>query len=519
MTGGLLPLPVQVTAQPGGFALTDATTIRADASLADAATWLAAVLRAATRLPLRESDEGELRIVRDETLVEEAYRLEVTSRGATLSAGSDSGAFWGVQTLRQLLGPDAFRRAPVGENAWSVPACSIEDRPRFAWRGCLLDVARHFLPKDGVLRFLDLMAAHKLNVLHLHLTDDQGWRMQVRRYPQLTEVGGWRTQSQVGNSRPTVRDGRPHGGFYTQDDLREIVAYAGQRHITVLPEIDLPGHMQAAIAAYPELGNTDQRLPVWTDWGINDNVLNVEDKTLAFFRNVLDEVMDVFPSTYISLGGDEVPTTQWQASPQAQQRMRDLALRDEAALQSWFIGELAAHLSANGRRLVVWDELVESGLPDGALVQSWRGIEGGLEAIAAGHDVVMCPEQEVYLDHRQSERDDEPIPVGYARGVEDVRRFRPVPDGLDDEAAQHIVGAQAQVWTEHLDNPRRVDYATFPRLAAFAEAVWSGPVTDDFLTRLREDHLPRLDALGVEYRPLDGPHPWQTRPGVPGRPR
>jgi hexosaminidase len=318
-----------------------------------------------------------------------------------------------------------------------------------------------------------------------------------------------------------VRDGRPHGGFYTQDDLREIVAYAAERHVTVLPEIDLPGHMQAAIAAYPELGNLDRQLPVWTDWGVSENVLNVEESTVMFFGNVLDEVIDIFPAPFISLGGDEVPTVQWRDSPSAQARLRDLGLPDEAALQSWFIGRLAERLRDRGRRLVVWDELVATGLPEGALVQSWRGIEGGLVAGRAGHDVVMCPEQEVYLDHRQSDRDDEPIPVGYARSVEDVHRFDPVA-GLPADVRDRVIGTQAQVWTEHLDSPRRVDYAAFPRLAAFAEVAWSDPASidhDGFLDRLRSAHLPRLDALGVEYRPLDGPHPWQTRPGVPGRPR
>ena len=525
MSHGLLPL-ADFDELAGGFVLGPATTVRADEALCGAASWLTAVLRAATGLPLRESDGvdgsdgGEITFARDGSLAAEAYRLSVSPGGVDIAATDDAGAFWAAQTLRQLFGADAFRQAPVRDRVWSLRAGILRDGPRFAWRGCLLDVARHFLPKNGVLRFVDLMAAHKLNVLHLHLSDDQGWRFEVLRYPRLTEVGGWRRESEVGRSRPPVYDGRPHGGYYTQDDLREIVAYAAARHVTVLPEIDLPGHTQAAIAAYPGLGNLDEQLAVWTGWGVSENILNVEDATLAFFRDVLDELMDVFPSPLISLGGDEVPTVQWRQSSAAQARMKALGLPDEAALQSWFIGELARHLGERGRRLVVWDELVSTGLPDGAVVQSWRGTDGGVEAVRAGHDVVMCPEHEVYLDHRQSERTDEPIPVGFARTVEDVRRFTPVPPGLAGAEAARILGAQAQVWTEHLDSQRRVDFATFPRLAAFAEAVWSGVEGEhDFLDRLARHHLPRLDALGVDYRPLDGPLPWQTRPGVPGRPR
>ena len=371
------------------------------------------------------------------------------------------------------------------------------------------------------MRFLDLMAAHKLNVLHLHLTDDQGWRIEILAYPQLTRVGAWRTESTLGRAAVDVMDGRPHGGFYTQDDLREIVSYAATLHITVVPEIDVPGHAQAAIAAYPELGNLAAPLPVWTHWGINTNVLNVEESTVEFFRHVLDEVVGIFPGAIISLGGDEVPTRQWKESYAAQARLLELGLRHESRLQSWFIGELAVHLATRGRRVALWDELVDTGLPPGAVVQSWRAYDNGLDALRGGHDVVMCAEQYVYLDHRQSEHPDEPIPVGFVRTLEDVYSFEPMPLGLTVEEESRVLGAQAQIWTEHLDSQRRIDYAAFPRLVAFAETAWSATETKsyhDFLGRLTTEHLARLDALGVEYRPLEGPHPWQTRPGVEGRP-
>ncbi|MBR7838616.1 family 20 glycosylhydrolase, partial [Actinospica durhamensis] len=323
---------------------------------------------------------------------------------------------------------------------------------------------------------------------------------------------------------------RPHGGYYTQDDLREIVAYAAARHITVVPEIDIPGHSRAAIAAYPELGNVDvvSNPPTpFTDWGISPDVLNVEDATLRFYEHVLEEVLELFPSAFVHIGGDECPKGQWRASARAQERIRREGLADEDELQSWFIRHFDRWLAERGRRLIGWDEILEGGLAPGAAVASWRGYEGGIAAARAGHDVVMCPEQHVYLDHRESEHPDEPIPVGIARTLEDVYRFEPLPPELraEPDAARHVLGTQAQVWTEFMDSVRSVDYHVFPRLCAFAEVAWSALPLDpaardfaDFSTRMAT-HLTRLDALGVEYRPADGPLPWQRRPGVRGRPR
>ncbi|MER8185435.1 beta-N-acetylhexosaminidase [Kitasatospora sp. NPDC094015] len=458
----------------------------------------------------------------------EAYGLTVDVYGARLAGGGRPGLFYAAQTLRQLLGPRAFRKAPVPGDPWKIQGVTVEDAPRFGWRGVLLDVSRHFLPKSDVLRFLDLMAAHKLNVLHLHLTDDQGWRIEIERYPRLTEVGAWRERSMVGYRAGGRRDDRPHGGYYTKDDLREIVAYAQKRHITVVPEIDLPGHAQAAIAAYPELGNTDvvdtAALGVWTDWGINPNVLNVSDATLRFFEGVLEEVLEVFPSEFVHLGGDECPKEQWKASPAAQARIEELGLAGEDELQSWFIRHFDGWLAERGRRLIGWDEILEGGLAPGAAVSSWRGYAGGVAAARAGHDVVMCPEQYVYLDYRQAPGEDEPIPVAYVRTLEDVYRFEPVPAELDAAAAAHVLGTQANLWTEFMDDARDVDYRAFPRLAAFAEVAWSALPTDpaardfaDFERRMA-GHYTRLDALGVEYRRPQGPLPWQRRPGVVGRP-
>ncbi|MER5761696.1 beta-N-acetylhexosaminidase [Streptomyces sp. NPDC002082] len=482
----------------------------------------AAGARADVRLRIDPEGAGELG--------PESYGINVGAGGVELTGASPAGLFWGAQTLRQLLGPDAYRKAPLPGRTWSLPYIGIADGPRFGWRGLMLDVARHFLPKDAVLRYVDLLAAHKLNVLHLHLTDDQGWRVEIKRYPRLTEVGAWRSRSRWGHRASPLWNETPHGGFYTQDDLREIVAYAAERHVRVVPEIDVPGHSQAAIAAYPELGNTDvvdtAALEVWDDWGINENVLAPTEAVLRFYEGVFEELLEVFPaevSPFVHVGGDECPKAQWKASGVAQARIAELGVDGEDGLQSWFIRHFDGWLAERGRRLIGWDEILEGGLAPGAAVSSWRGYAGGIAAAEAGHDVVMCPEQQVYLDHRQADGEDEPMPIGYVRTLEDVYRFEPVPPKLSEEAAAHVLGAQANVWTEVMEDQSRVDYQVFPRLAAFAEVVWSRlPLPEerdhaDFEARMTA-HYRRLDALGVDYRPPGGPLPWQRRPGVLGRP-
>ncbi|MGW3718102.1 beta-N-acetylhexosaminidase [Streptomyces sp. NPDC005133] len=532
----LIPAPVSVGDQGRcGFLMDRATTITGQDGTESTERWLRSTLGAAFGLSLPPGAEGKdntilLRI--DPALEPEGYRLSTgTGQSVVITGGSPAGVFWGAQTLRQLLGPEAFRRAPVSDGVRaSVPFADIEDRPRFSWRGMMLDVSRHFLPKDDVLRYLDLLAAHKLNVFHFHLTDDQGWRVEIKRYPKLTEVGSWRSRTKHGHRASELWDETPYGGHYTQDDIREIVAYAAERHIRVVPEIDIPGHSQAAISAYPELGNTDvidtTALSVWDTWGVSPNVLAPTDNTLRFFEGVFEELLDLFPaatSPFIHVGGDECRKDQWKESPTAQARIRELGLADEDELQSWFIRHFDRWLTARGRRLIGWDEILEGGLPDGAAVSSWRGYAGGIAAAEAGHDVVMCPEQQVYLDHRQDGGPDEPMPIGYVRTLEDVFRFDPVPPGLTEEAAGHILGTQANVWTEVMQNRSRVDYQVFPRLAAFAEVAWSAlpaPADRDVadFERRMTAHYARLDALGVEYRPPGGPLPWQRRPGVLGRP-
>ncbi|MDX3403099.1 beta-N-acetylhexosaminidase [Streptomyces sp. ME01-18h] len=525
----VIPRPRHAVAQDACFDLGPDTRLVADEGAGHTERWLRATLGAVTGLPLApgEGGGGAVRLSLDGALADEGYRLDIAPDGVRLTGGGPAGLFWGAQTLRQLLGPDAFRRAPLPGRRWRLPLGRIEDAPRFGWRGLMLDVSRHFMPKDGVLRQLDLMAAHKLNVLHFHLTDDQGWRIEIKRHPKLTGTGSWRSRTKFGHRASPLWEDKPHGGYYTQEDIREIVAYAAARHITVVPEIDVPGHSQAAIAAYPELGNTDvidtTALSVWDTWGVSPNVLAPTENTLRFYEGVFEEVLELFPSEFVHIGGDECPKDQWRASATAQARMAELGLADEDELQSWFIQHFDTWLAERGRRLIGWDEILEGGLAKGAAVSSWRGYAGGIAAARAGHDVVMCPEQQVYLNFREDGGEDEPVPIAFVRTLEDVYRFEPVPAELTPEESGHVIGTQANLWTEVTENQERVDYQLFPRLAAFAEVAWSAlpaPADRDYAAfeRRMATHYRRLDALGVAYRPPAGPRPWQRRPGVLGRP-
>ena len=526
----LLPRPTTQLTSPGEFELTAGAAISTHPGLVQPALRLQERLRAATGfvLPLSVSDTASrdtasIRLDVDRSLADEAFDLETTPASIRLAASTERGGHWAVQALLQLFPAAVYRRSSFATARWTTPATRVQDAPKFPWRGAMLDVVRHFAPTRDVLRFIDLLAMHRLNTLHLHLTDDQGWRVEITKYPRLTEVGGWRPETQLGAEHGSDTDGRPHGGFYTQDDIREIVAYATARGITVVPEIELPGHAQAAVAAYPELGVGDaDSAPTtpWTRWGINPVIFNVEESTIGFLSDVLDEVIDLFPSEYICIGGDECPKIQWVEDERTQERMREIGVHDEEDLQSWFVSRIGQHLASRGRKLLGWDEILEGGLADGATVLSWRGNVGAVTAARSGHDVVACPEDTVYLDYRESDLDSEPIPTGTVTTVEKAYSFDPVPVELDADEARHVLGGQANLWTEHIDSMRGLDYRAFPRLAAVAEALWTSGDRDysEFAPRLTE-HLARLDAAGVEYRHADGPRPWQKRPGVSGRTR
>ncbi|UCR88697.1 beta-N-acetylhexosaminidase [Mycetocola spongiae] len=527
----IIPAPLHRESRPEGFKLTADTRIITDSAGAGAARFLASVLRPATGFALPVIEGGEpgtniISIALDPALAPEEYTLDTDAAGVHIRAGDTAGVFYAGQSLRQLLPPAIYRRA-TAEADWDLPGIHLADRPRFSWRGVMLDVARHFLPKHDLLRFIDLVALHKLNRLHLHLTDDQGWRVEIRRYPLLTEIGSRRSESQYGHGPLARGDGRPHGGFYTREDLLEIVAYARERGIIVIPEIDSPGHVQAAITAYPELGvaasdGRAEQLEVWTRWGINTTVLNVEESTVEFFEHVFDELCEIFDSPWIGIGGDEAIKTEWENSPRVAERMRELGVANVEELQSWFLRRLSDHLATHGRRAFGWDEMLEgNNMAPGATVASWRGEYGAIAAAHAGHDVVACPDDRVYLDYRESDSPEEPIPVGIPLSLAEVYEFEPTPAALrGTDLAKFIIGGQANIWSEHMDSASFVDYRVFPRLCALAEVVWSAPEARDFadFSERMIAHRARLDALGVAYRPESGPLPEQTRPGVPGKP-
>jgi hexosaminidase len=518
----LVPRPSRVVRGHGEFVLDAETRLVADPSTLDAAKTVQETLGPATGLLLALTLEGEhgtsggavaLELRRElAELGAEGYRLAVEEGGIKMIAAAPAGLFYATQTLRQLLSPDIYRSAPAEGRRWVVPAVQVEDRPRFTWRGAMLDVGRYFLPKSFLLRFVDLLAMHKYNVLHLHLTEDQGWRFPVRGYPRLTEVGSWRKETLRGHRGERGGDGTPHGGFYTADDLRELVSYAARRFVTIVPEIDLPGHTRAAIASYPWLGNSGQAIEVKTGWGIETHVLNMEEKTLQFCRDVLSEVMEIFPAPFVHIGGDECPRTEWEQSKPARQRAAELGLAEGVeGLQAWFTSQLAAFLADNGRRLIGWDEIIEGGLAPGAAVMSWRSEEGGIVAARAGHDVVMTPEQWCYFNYYES--DDPREPLAHPSGCTPLERayaYEPLPAGLSGEASAHVLGTQFAIWTEYAPDPATVEYLTFPRACAHAEVAWSKSHNDwdGFRARVSR-HLGRLEALGVNFRPLEGPHPWQ----------
>lgn len=458
----------------------------------------------------------------------EAYELRVTPKGVELRARALPGVYYGLGTLGRLTAgaPEALPgegtsasgerspargtagARPVGDRRtfrppWSVPALTLRDRPRFPYRGMHLDVGRHFFGVEAVKRYLDLLAAYRMNVFHWHLTEDQGWRIQIRRFPRLTEVGGCRAETMVGkNFDPYVGDGIPHCGYYTQDEIREVVAYARERFITVIPEIEMPGHSMAALAAYPDLACTPGPFQVYTRWGITQDIYCPKEETFAFLEGVLTEVMELFPSRYIHIGGDEAPKDRWRESPLAQEVIRREGLADADELQSWFIRRIGTFLAAHGRRLIGWDEILEGGLAPGATVMSWRGEEGAVAAARMGHDAIMTPTSWAYFDYYQGDPAQEPLAIGGFLPLEKVYAFEPVPRELGPREARHILGAQGNVWTEYMATWDHVEYMVLPRMLALAEVLWSPREKrrwEDFLTRLPA-HLALLDRAGYRFR-------------------
>lgn len=529
----LLPLPRLVEPLPGSLDLTPGGRVSGPADLVDA------VRLALPVLDLRPSPGGHpdgegpesVAVVWDPGLGAEAYTLAVTADGVRIAAGDAAGAGYAAQTLRQLLGPDAFRVAAPRGARRRAPCVRVSDGPRFAWRGAHLDVARHFLPKREVLRMIDLLAAHKLNRLHLHLADDQGWRVESRAFPLLHEVGSHRPRTIVSHyGEEEVFDETPHGGFYTLADLAEIAAYAAARGVTVVPEIDVPGHASAILAAYPRFGARPSREHAVLDrWGISSAILSPLPPTIDFLGTVFDEIITALGGAaavpYFHIGGDECVLDDWAQSAEITAFRRSVGADTPGALHAWFLRALADVLASYGTRAVVWDEAFVSGaLRADTVVMPWRGPEVARRAAAAGHDVVATPVFPLYFDYAEAATAEEPLAIGEAITVADVAAFEPAPSSWPAEEAGRVLGAQFQLWSERIPDARTLDYRAWPRGCALAEVTWSGGPRDvaDLTARLAAEpdgHLARLDAYGVEYRPLAGPRPWQRGGAGPRRHR
>ena len=531
----LLPYPTRVRAMPGELVLSGDTPIVAGPHAQQQAAAVRKTL-AAIPWPLDVAPAAQDRAAQAEILVDadaslpaEGYRLLISADRVKITASDPAGAFYAAQTIRQLLPDDAYRAASIPAPAWAVPCAEIEDAPVLSWRGAHLDVSRHFFPKPTVLRFIDMLAAHKMNRLHLHLTDDQGWRIESPSHPALHEVGSHRPQTLIGraHTEPETFDGTPHGGYYTLADLAEIAGYAADRMVQVVPEVEVPGHASALLAALPELApSPGMRAEVATGWGILPHIISPLPATVAVLEDLFGELLGAIPASVVHIGGDECVLDHWRDSPQVGEYIRQLGLPGPDAMHAYFLRQVADMLAGSfGARAVVWDEgfvSTETGQPlrDDTLVMAWRGVDVARKAALAGHDVISSPVRPTYFDYSQSASETEPLSIGGPITIEDVAAHQPVPGDWPEQAARHLIGTQFQLWSEYIPDSRALDYMAYPRGCALAEvawhggpAAWAGPQVGDgdrpALGDRMAAHLGRLDAAGVEYRPLAGPHPWQ----------
>jgi len=508
----IIPQPVKLEVKDGSFHIDSLTRIvgsPADKQTRAVAESLAGRLRTATGFPLRviagkrKPGSNVISLIRMPVkgLPPEGYRLSVTARGVRITGGDGAGLFYGVQTFLQLLPPEVFGKEVRQDVSWTIPAVAIVDWPRFPWRGLHLDVSRHFFRKEFVKRYIDYLSMYKMNTFHWHLTDDQGWRIEIKKYPRLTGFGAWRNGSMVGPYSDMKFDTIRYGGYYTQDDIKEIVAYAKTRYVSVVPEIEMPGHSLAALAAYPQLSCTGGPFDVGKAWGVYDDVYCPKESTFIFLKNVLKEVCALFPGKYIHIGGDECPKVRWKTCAHCQALIRKKRLKNENGLQSYFIKRIEKFLNAKGKQIIGWDEILEGGLAPNAAVMSWRGTSGGIAAARKRHLVVMSPASHCYFDHYQGKPKYEPLAIGGYTPVEMVYSYEPVPERLSASKRRYILGAQGNMWTEYVASPQHIEYMTMPRMAALAEVVWSPKRArnyNDFQGRLLR-HFQVLDNLGVNY--------------------
>lgn len=491
----LIPQPVSVVKNEGYFQVDENTRLYADlVELSQVVDFFEQEMNIkAVNLASDEEvqADGKIRFKLTSLIKQEnGYEISIKPQQVLVTAQNATGAFYALQTLRQLNQNGVF------------PCVEIKDHPRFSYRGMHLDVARHFFDVDDIKKYIDLLAYHKFNRFHWHLTEDQGWRIEIKKYPKLQEISAYRNETLIGHysDQPHQFDGKRYGGFYTQEEVRTIVKYAQDRHITIIPEIEMPGHSQAVLAAYPEFGCVDKTYEVATKWGVFADVYCPKEETFQFLEDVLTEVVALFPSEYIHIGGDECPKTQWKESAFCQQLIREKGLKDEHGLQSYFIGRIEQFLNKNGRQIIGWDEILEGGLSPNATVMSWRGEEGGIEAAKQKHDVIMTPTTYCYLDYYQSQNEDEPLAIGGFLPLKKVYNYEPIPQELTTEEAQYILGVQGNIWTEYMPTMEQVFYMAYPRACALAEVGWSPKGTKDYadFTKRLLPHLERLQALGIE---------------------
>lgn len=504
----IIPKPQQITQYATGMALNQNTTIYADETFKAAPGFLLFYLQNGAGIGSRSTSEEDanIRFILDNSQPDEGYKLTISEEKITIKASTGAGAFYAVQSLRQLLPERMERINSMPNQSVVLPCLEIVDAPQFTYRGMHLDVARHFFPKEFIMEYIAALAMLKMNYFHWHLTDDQGWRIEIKQFPKLTTHAAYRDETLIGhyNESPQQFDGTTYGGFYTQEDIKEVVAFATQLNVTVIPEIEMPGHAQAAISAYPELGCTGAQVPVATKWGVFENIYCPNQKTFAFLEGVLTEVIDLFPGEYIHIGGDEAPKKQWETCNHCQKLISDLNLEDAHGLQSYFIRKMEAFINSKGRKIIGWDEILEGGLAPNATVMSWRGTKGAVEAAKEGHDVILTPTSHAYFDYYQADHADEPLAIGGFLPLKKAYSFDPIPKELSEDEAKFVLGAQGNIWTEYMKTETQVEYMAFPRVLAMSEVVWNGPSEDneqtypEFLNRVVNFNK-RLDILDINY--------------------
>ena len=496
---GIIPKPLFQELDKGIFIMDEKVLLVSDPKLSEVSDYFKIYLEENYQIEFN-AQKGTKKIIfsiNNAIPNEEGYELKIEEENIFIESKNARGAFYAVQSLIQLL------PLPSDLNSFKIPCLRIKDQPQFTYRGMHLDVGRHFFSVDFIKKYIDLMARLKMNTFHWHLTEDQGWRIEIKKYPKLQEKAAFRKETLIGhyNDQPHQFDGKPYGGFYTQKQIKEVVAYAKTRQVTIIPEIEMPGHSQAAISAYPELGCSGKQVEVATKWGVFDEVYCPKESTFKFLEDVIDEVVALFPGKYIHIGGDEAPKTNWKNCEYCQKLIKKEGLKDEHGLQSYFIARMEKYINTKGKQIIGWDEILEGGLAPNATVMSWRGTSGAVQAAKEGHDVILTPGSHCYFDHYQSENENEPLAIGGFLPLEKVYHFNPIPEELTDKEATYVLGAQGNVWTEYMETEKQVEYMAFPRAVALSEVLWSSPEHknySDFIHRL-EQYQKRLDLLEVNY--------------------